>query len=153
MPIALLGEINTAIFDTLKFADGLKLYQNYDQITEGIAGTPLLRVYWLDKTTDVSGSADRSTFRGGLRQTDMTFVADLYADTRGHINQIFPSIMPLVDNLDTIIEEQNIKPYFGHDAIKAFQWSVELTTFVHEQQAGTELKYPGVKFTFNVRVF
>lgn len=155
---AQLAQINTAIYDTLKVADGLKYHQNYDKLSEAITNTPLLQVHWSNKTTDVSGTTDRTTFRAGLRQTDMTFYADLYADVLGHINQIFPKIFPLVDAIDTILEDQDGKPYFGLvidniNVIKAFSWSVEKTTFIYEQQTGTELKYPGVRFTINVRVF
>jgi hypothetical protein len=143
-------EICNAIQTTLAAATGLTFTQAPDKLTEGMHDWPLLQVYPEDGGQDDSGNADRSSFRAVVRQTLITIHADLYAKMRAHIGEDMAALFPLIDAIQNVIEQQDTKPYFGLDGIKAFSWRWSRVIFTYGEP---EAKYVGARFVFTVRVF
>jgi hypothetical protein len=149
----LIADINTSIHDSLRVCDEelQKYSKNYDEIPEGIANLPLLMTYWVSK--DTGEANDRATFRGGVRITDLVFFVDLYLDQRYASDQIFPQMFPLIDKIDGVLESFNEKPYFANTAIKSYHYRAEHATFDYEGNDQSTHKYPGVRWTIDIRVF
>lgn len=143
-------QINTAIADTLAAATGLdaNAVQDYDELTEGIADTPTLQVYWARTRTDPTSGSAQTTFRGVVRQTTITFHADLYAQQRSHIGEDMAALLPLIDAIQTKLEGQRTTK-FGLEAIEAIEsWQGDQLIFDY----GGAL-YVGARFIIIVRVF
>lgn len=143
-------QINTAIADTLADATGLdaNAVQDYDELSEGIIDTPTLQVYWRRTRTDVESGSAQTTFRGVVRQTSLTFHADLYAQQRSHIGEDMAALLPLIDAVQAELEEQRTTR-FGLENIEAIEsWQGDQTIFDY---SGT--LYVGARFVIIVRVF
>lgn len=143
-------QINSAIADTLAAATGLdaNAVQDYDELTEGIADTPTLQVYWRRTRTDPTSNTAQTTFRGVVRQTSLTFHADLYAHQRAHIGQDMAALLPLIDAVQTKLEEQRTTR-FGLEAIEAIEsWQADQLIFDYSGAL-----YIGARFVIIVRVF
>ena len=147
-----LAQICDAIESTLGGATGLERSESYDELTEGAhpGDLPLLQVYPNDGTTDPSGNTDRTTFRGGVRQTALTIHADVYARQRSHIGEDMKAVVNSMDAIINVLEAQNVKPYFGLVGIKAFAWRWERVTFIY---GDPQLPYAGVRFYLSIRTF
>lgn len=142
-------EINTAIKDELAAAMGLTFTQDFDELTEGMPDTPTLQVYWVTTRTDPTSGTAQSSFRGVQRQTRLTFWADLYARQRSHIEEDMGALLPLIDAIQTKLEEQRTSR-FGLEGIRAIEgWTGQMQIF--EDYAGA--KYMGARFEIIVRVF
>lgn len=149
MPTLDITTINSGIEDTLAAATGLTYSQDYDELTEGMQDTPTLQVYWAATATDVASGSAQSSFRGKVRQTRLTFHADLYAQQRAHIGEDMAALLPLIDAIQTEIEAQQVQPYFGVSGIQAIEdWSAQQLIFEY-----ATLMYIGARFVIRVRVF
>lgn len=144
------GQILDAIEATLSTAPTLARSMTYDELTEGISDTPLLQVYPEAGDQDPSGNSDRTTFKAGVRQTNLTINCDYYAQQRKHIGEDMAALVDGIDAMTTIFEAQDTKPYFGLDGIKAFHWSWQRVTFDYGDAA---INYVGARFTLTIRVF
>jgi len=143
------AEINTAIATTLGAAASLVRTQDYDELTEGMADTPTLQVYWEEELSDPSGTADRTAFRGGIRQTDITFHADIYVNQRANIGEDMGRLYTAKDEIDDILQAQDTKPYFGLTGIKALmQWSATRVIFSY---GGAD--YIGIRYFIPIKIF
>ncbi len=141
-------EINTAIKDELAAATGLTFTQDFDELTEGMADTPTLQVYWSATGTDPTSGTSQSSFRGVQRQTRMTFWADLYARQRSDIGEDMAALLPLIDAIQTKLEEQRTSR-FGLEGIRAIEgWTGRLLVFDY-----ADAKYVGARFEIILRVF
>jgi hypothetical protein len=145
-----LAQICDAVEATLGAATGLTDSQSYDELTEGVQDMPLLQVYPENGETDIAGNADRTSFRGGVRQAQVVLHADLFARQRSHIGEDMATLLPLVDAVIVRLEAQTVKPYFNLDGIKAFHWRWERVTFIYGDQ---QLPYVGARFTLTLRLF
>ena len=145
-----LAQICDAIESTLGAATGMKTAQSYDELTEsvGSADTPLLQVYPDNGDCDASGSTDRTTFQGGKRQKYVMIHADLFARQRSHLAEDMEVTVDMIDALIDILEQQDTKPYFDQDGIKAFSWRWERVTF---PDAGVDLA--GARFYIAVWIY
>lgn len=142
--------INSAIETTLAAATGLTFSQDYDELTEGMNDTPTLQVYWFSTLTDPDSNTSQRTFRGVVRQTALTFYADLYARQRSHIAEDMGALLPLISAIQAELESQRVEPYFGLAGIKAIEgWSAQQAVF--ELTEG--VKFTGARFIIRVRVF
>ena len=143
-------QIADAIADTLAAAAGLGTarVQSLDELTEGMNDTPTLQVYLEEFGQNATGNVDRSTFKGGVRQTDILIHADLYATPRAHLGQDMADAVALVEQLQAILEAQDTKPYFGLEGIKAFSWTARRVNFDYAGQL-----FLGFRFMIRVRVF
>ena len=145
-----IAQINTAIADDLETATGLgaDAVQDFDELSEGINDTPMLQVYWFDTTTDPTSGAAQSSFRGVVRQTSMTFRADLYARQRSHIGEDMEALLPLIDAIQIRLEAQKADR-FGLEGVKAIErWTARQVVF---ETAG--VGYVGARFEIKLRVF
>lgn len=149
-----IAQINSAIHDT--FANNLTTIdytQNYDTLTEGLANTPLLQVYWNSLNPVSEGSAtDRRTFGGGgvkpMRNKRFIFNADLYLDPRSDIDRNFAQMLPIVDEINNILENQDDTPYFGLAGIQSYTWSCQRGNIDYAQ-----VSYPVVQWVIEINVF
>jgi hypothetical protein len=145
-----LGQILDAIEATLSAAPTLARSMSYDELTEGISDTPLLQVYPEAGDQDPTGNADRTTFRAGVRQTNITINCDYYAQQRKHIGEDMAALVDGLDAMTEIFESQDTKPYFALDGIKAFHWSWQRVTFDY---GDPQISYVGARFTLLIRTF
>ena len=146
-------QMNSAIHD--EFANNLTTIdytQDYDNLGEGLANTPLLQVYWNSLSSVSEGSAtDRRTFGGGakpIRTKRYVFRADLYCDPRGMLDANFIQMLPIVDEINNLLEAQDTKPYFGLDGIQSYTFSCERGVITYAQT-----DYPVVQWTIELYVF
>jgi hypothetical protein len=149
MATVTLAQICDAIETTLGAATTVTRSQSYDGLTEGVHDTPLLQVYPENGTQDVGGATDRTTFRGGVRQTEFTVHADYYAAARGtSIGEEMGRLVDGIDAITNVLEGQDQKPYFGLEGIKAFSWRWDRVIFDYAGVA-----FVGARFAIVVRVF
>ena len=153
MPVTI-GAICDAIVITFQAAMPSPLLvrvESYNQITEGInaADCPLLQVYPEDGTIDQrGGETDRTTFGGGVRHKMVTINCDFYATQRGHIGEGIERTVDLIDRIIDVFEEQNLKPYFNIEGLKAFSVAWNRVQFDY---AGA--LYPGARFVITGWIF
>lgn len=161
MAVALTA-INTGIHDTFVsdfvfppalVAELVKMtWQDYGDITEGVANTPTIQFYWENMATVSSGGdTDRQTFGGSSqpeRIKDFEFRLDLYLDRSAHMHKVFGHMLPLVDAVNDVFEAQNAKPYFGVAGIKSFTFECERGQIEYSKQP-----YPVVQWLIGIRVF
>lgn len=145
-----IAQMCDAIETTLGAATGIARSQSHDELTEGIQDMPLLQVYPDTLRGNATGETDRSSFRAGVRQTELVILADLYARQRSHMGEDMKALVDGTDAIVTVIEAQDIKPYFGLAGIKAFSWRAERVTFIY---GDSQLPYAGMRFYFTLRVF
>lgn len=149
-----IAQMNTAIHDT--FEDNLTLidfFQDYNDLSEGLANTPLLQIYWNSLNTVAENSAtDRNTFGSStqkpLRQKRYIFRVDLYCDPRANLDSVFVQMLPIVDEINNVLEAQDAKPYFGLDGIKSFTFTCERGNIEYGS-----VNYPVVQWTIELSVF
>jgi hypothetical protein len=150
MPVTIV-QVNSAIETTLATATGLTFTQDYDELTEGMADTPNLQVYFVEEITDPTSTSAQTTFGAGVRQVEWTFHADLYARQRSHIGEDMGALLPLVDAIRDTLEAQTGPTYFGQAGIKAIkQWTARQVVFRYGEP---DLPYIGTRFIIKVRVF
>jgi len=145
-----LGQILDAIEATLATATTVNRSESYDELTEGIHDFPMLQVYPEVGTQDPSGGTDRTTFKGGVRQTEFTIHVDYYARQRSHIGEDMSALVDGIDALQNVFEAQDTKPYFALDGIRAFKWSWSRAVFTY---GDPNVSYIGARFVLIIRVF
>lgn len=145
-----LAQICNAVDTTLAAATGLTYTQSYNELEEGMNDTPTLQVYWNSSNQDPGGGNDRTTFRAGVRQTDIEIYCDLYATTRNEIGENMAALLPLVDAIVNVLEAQDTKAYFGLTGLKSFHWNAQRVTF---QYTDPMRLYAGARFILTFRVF
>jgi len=146
-----LAQICDAIESTLGAATILKRSESYDELSDGLQDLPMLQVYWEATTQSPPGGTDRHTFGGSgapVRQSWITIYADYYARQRAHLAEDMKSLVDGADEIQTILEAQDQKPYFNLDGIQAFSWEANRVTFDY---AG--VMYIAARFIIQVRVF
>ncbi len=145
------GALCNSIEDTLKTATGILKSQSYDELTEGYDDLPLLRVY--PKSAEIiSAGTDRGAFRGGVRQTDILFYADIICRQRSVLDEDYAKCLDVEAAVTTVLEAQKTKPYFGNEHIQAFQWNWEILEFQLGAGEGT-ISFIGIRFSISVTVF
>jgi hypothetical protein len=145
------AQICDAIDSTLAAAATLADSLSYDELRDGsLQDYPILMIYPDSGVQDPIGETDRSTFRAGIRQTELVIIVDLYAQQRSHMGEDMAALVGSVDALSDIFEAQDTKPYFGLAGIRAFQWRWERVTFTYGDQ---QLPYVGARFYLTITVF
>lgn len=145
-----LAQILDAVEASLSTAPTLARSMSYDELTEGINDTPLLQVYPESGDQDPTDNTDRTTFKAGVRQTNILINCDYYAQQRKHIGEDMAALVDGIDAMTNIFEAQDAKPYFGLIGIKAFHWSWQRVVFNYGDPA---INYVGARFTITIRVF
>ncbi len=145
-----IAQICNAVESTLSTAAGLVRTQSYDELTEGMQDAPTLQVYPESGLQDPMGNADRTTFKAGVRQTELVVHADLYARQRSNLGEDMAKLVTVLDQLITILEAQDTKPYFGLTGIKAFAWSWSRVIF---QYGDPGQSFMGARFILRLRIF
>lgn len=121
MSDTILADVCDAVESTLADATGLTYTQSFDELSEGVNDTPLLQVYPEEFEIDISSAnADRTTFQGGVRQTEILLHCDIYAARRSNLGQNIKKAVELTDACIVVFKQQNTKPYFGLSDIKSF---------------------------------
>jgi len=160
MATVTLAAIIDAVEDTLGAATGITRSQSYDELTEGVHGadTPLLQVYAEANSPVALGGttapADRSSFGGGSdkprRIKNYTIHADLYAQQRKRIAEDMAVLVDAIDAIETVLENQDTKNYFGLSGIQSFAWSWTRVTFIY---GDPQLSYAGARFVLLITVY
>jgi hypothetical protein len=147
-----LDTIVDAIETTLGAAALLARSETYDELTEGIPDIPMLQVWPVSSNTDVTTGNDRKTFGAVRRVSLVTINADVYARQRSHIGEDMGALVPLITQIETILEAQTGgSVLFGlTDQIKAFRWRWEHVTFTSEND---NYKYVGARFIIDIWTF
>ena len=145
-----LHQIVDAVEATLSAAGGLVRSQTFDALTEGIgsADLPLLQVYPESlEFVDPSGSSDRMTFGGAVRQEVYVIHADVYCRQRSHIGEDMAALVKMIDAITDVLEAQDCPP-FGLAGIKSWQWSWSRVQF---EYAGAQ--FVGARFVLHLRIY
>jgi hypothetical protein len=145
-----LAQICNAIESTLAAATTVARSESYDELTEGVQDFPMLQVYPEAGNVDAVGSTDRTTLQAGCRQTSVTIHADYYARQRSQLDEDMKALVNGIDALTNVLEQQDTKPYFGLDGIRAFRWEWRRVTFVYGDGGQPMV---GARFVLTVRVF
>lgn len=153
MPVITLGQINSAISDTLGAVAAIRNVQDFDAISEGIINTPTLQTYWDGLQVDVTTNTERTTFGGKVRQYDLIFFCDLYVQRHAHSKKMLKEMYPLIDAITAVFEAQEEQPFFGLAGIKAFSYEAQRALFDYGMLDSKPLQYDGVRWTLTVRVF
>lgn len=147
-----LGQICDTIENTVRAATGVVRSQSFDELTEGLpAGDlPTLQVYWQSLSPmDPIGMTDRHAYQGAIRAKRIVVHIDGYAAQRSHLAEDMQATVNLADAILDVLEQQNTKPYFGLDGIKA--WQLESATRGVFPYAQAE--YMGVQFVLVIWVY
>lgn len=119
-------------------------------ITEGVNDLPYMMIYAESGQTDPKGGVDRTSFRGGIRVNELIVMVDVYVRQRSHIGEDMAKTTHCTDAVINILEEQNVKPYFGLLGLQAFHWAWQRVTFVY---GDPNTGYVGVRFTLTFTIF
>lgn len=144
-----IATINNAITSELKTASGIPYTQSFDQMTEGIQDTPLLRIYPTAGEQDPGTETDRTSLDGKVKQSTLTFQADLYVIQRHEVGEDMALLIPWIDKIYDSLELQT-RPIFGIEALRAFWWNWAGIIFSYGRP---EQKFVGARFTLNFRIF
>lgn len=141
-----------AVETTLSAAGALQRSETYDELTEGIPDIPMLQVWPVSSSTDAISGNDRTTFSAVRRVAIVTINADVYARQRSHIGEDMAALVPLITQIETILEAQTGgATLFGlSKQIKAFRWRWEHVTFTSEND---NYKYVGARFVIDLWTF
>ncbi|MDD5517860.1 MAG: hypothetical protein PHV98_00730 [Candidatus Omnitrophica bacterium] len=145
-----LAQMINAVETTLSAAASIKNSQSYNQLTEGMNDLPCLQVYPEAANQDAQYSTDRTTFKGGCRQTSVTIFADYFARQRSHLGEDMVQLVTGIDEITDIFEAQDTQPYFGLVGIKNFHWSWQRVVFTYADES---IKYMGARFMIVLRVY
>lgn len=125
--------------------------QTLESLTEGISDTPTIQIFPETRDVDTrSGGTDRSAFRGGVRVSEVVINMFVYADQRSYIEENMLRLVAAIDAIDDILEQQDVKPYFGVDGLKAFRWGWSRAVI---EMGEPMTKYVGVLYTLTFTVF
>ena len=145
-----LAQVCDAVTATLGAALGIAKAESYDELADGVPTTPLLQVYPEAGIVDADSGTDRTTFQAGVRQTQLTIHADLYASQRSSIGEDMASLVDGIDALTDVLEAQDTKPYFGLIGLQAFRWEWSRVTFVY---GDPQQPFLGARFMLTFWVF
>jgi hypothetical protein len=137
--------------DTVADATGLVRSERPGQLSDGINDWPLMQFYPDSGGQDPGGQTDRTTFGGGVRQTEVIVLGDLYAKQRTEIGEDMAALLPIIDAVVLVLEAQDSQPFFGVAGIQQFKWSWRRVIFEYGDKGAT--KYIGARFTFTLRLY
>lgn len=153
-----IAQINTALATTLGTAEGVVRTQDgandgtadntTTPLSDGMNDTPTLQVYFDEGETDAAYETDRTTFQAGVRQTGLTFLADVFVKQRESLGEDMARTLVLASAVWDVLEAQTVKPYFGLEGIQAFHWRAQRVILDY---AG--VSFIGIRFTLTIRVF
>jgi hypothetical protein len=150
-----LAELCDAIANTIKVScvpAALTKVQSYDELTEGYGDLPMAQVYPESGETDAFTSNDRTTFGASSRVTDVVIIVDVPCRKRNMPDEDMKAVVDTMEVVQTVLEAQRKKPYFGNSSVKGFKWRWERVTFRLGNADSTNL-YPGLKFRVTLKVF
>lgn len=116
-----------------------------NEIKETIPDTPSVQVYFQSKQTISPGGNDRISFgavnRNPIRQTEVLIHCDLYVRQRSNIGDEMAKLEALLDVMDSVMESQNVTPFFGSPGVKSWNFRAERVTFEYNK-----VDYVGVRY-------
>lgn len=141
-------QIVQAIADTIDTEPTVKQVQSGLTLSESIQNQPVVQVYWEDENIDAASQNDRTTFKAGVRQSELTINADVYVRQRAHIGEDMAAVMTLAEAVRNTLAAQKIAPFFNLEGIKSYHWRAERVTFEY-----ADVKYAGIRFIITIRVY
>lgn len=137
-----------AIRAALAVASGINEAQASTTMTESIQNLPVLQVYLETEETSADSGTDRTTFRAGVRQPEITINVDVYVRQRAHIGEDLAACYVTAQAVRDVLAAQNTQPYFARDGIQSFRWRMERVTFDY-----SGVLYAGLRFILTMRVY
>ncbi|MCP4713438.1 MAG: hypothetical protein GY869_32815 [Planctomycetes bacterium] len=134
--------------DNATIANGLKVVQNFDELTEGMNSTPAAQVYWNDLGVDSLTNTTMQTLQHSRRNRDLTFNIDIFTGDRNHLHLNMAEQVRWADLLWDKLEEQDQCYAFSDPAINIMNIEVRRVLFDY-----ATVMYPGVQAVLTVRVF
>lgn len=139
-------ELVEGIRSTLAEVTEVAQAQGGTTVTDGMNDLPALQVY-LDSFEQAHRSGtDRTTFRGGIRETTIDINVDVYARQRSHIGEDMAAVHSIADAIQAKLEEQDTAPFFGLTELKSFRYRGERVTFVY---GDTQISYAGLRIVIS----
>lgn len=148
--IVTLTQICDAVRDDLDMASGVKRSMSIGDMRESIPDLPLVMVYPESGETAMNSGNDRTTFRAGVRHSQVVVHVDVYGRQRSQISEDMKSSVQMADAIIARLEAQQSKPYFGLEGLKSFKWSWERATLIY---GDPQINYAGIRFILTFDVF
>ena len=145
-----IADICDGIGATLVGATGIESMKSYDELTEGVPSLACLRLHVYPDSVgeDVATFTDRTAFAAGVQQSEILIFVDHYARQRSQMHLDMKATVEGLDALQTVLEAQERKPFFGVTGIKSFKWSWKRAALIYGDAV-----YAGGRFSILVRVF
>lgn len=142
-----LRALDSAIAQTLGAAAGVARARDATGLADSVIDVPLVQVRWMGLETR-SGQSDRLTFAAGVRATEATFAADVYARQQPRRGQDSALALDLADAVQAELEAQRRPPCFGVAGAAALRWQAEPITL-----SSGGASYAGVRFVLVITLF
>jgi hypothetical protein len=150
MTVITLLTMATDVATFLATAPGLQRTQNPRQLTDGMNTPNTLQVYPESWSQDEASDNQQTTFRGGVKQTLVTMIVDLYGRQRSNLGEDMEQLFTVGDAVNTLLDNITTAPYFGVTYIRAFQFNGQRTIFVY---GDPEVRYMGIRWTLSLWVY
>lgn len=134
------AQINKAIRDQLVFPNVVT--QGHNELTEAIAETPAIQVYFNSVTDHAPEGTNRATMGSTpVRQRRFVFWVDCLAAERRDISDDMAAVYDLSELVEDKLDQQNSKPLFGLAGIQQFSWSGERVTILYAEKPIASIRY------------
>lgn len=134
--------------DNATIANGFKVVQNFDELTEGMNSTPAVQIYWDDLAIDSLTNTTMQTLEHSRRNRDLTFNIDIFTGDRNNLHLNMAEQVRWADLLWDKLEEKDQCNAFSDAAINVVNIEVQRVLFDY-----ATVTYPGVRAVLTVRVF
>jgi len=95
--------------------------QTRREVTEAIPHTPMAQIYCEEFELGAGSQTDRTSFRGQKRQKRYVIHVDLAVHPRSELGEALARGDDILDELITVLEMQDTKPYFGLAELDAYK--------------------------------
>jgi len=149
-----IGEITTAVHDSIALVGALNSVQNYNELTEGMNTLPGAQIYPESGDCDAATETDRTTFVDaatgvpGVRQAEVMVRVDVYARQRSQLAEDWDTAVDLLDAVYDQLETQGDCPLFGLTGIRSYRFTWQRVVFEY-----ATIAYTGFRFELFFRVF
>lgn len=138
--------ISKGLTDTIAAGTSLiKRAQAMDELTEDYPDLPLLQVYLEESETE------EVSFQSAKLNTEALYHADIPVRPRSQMTEDMLACVEMGDAVQTILENEKVRPLFGLSGIAAFRWRWSRVVF-SRGGGDTPVLYVGVRFLIWVRV-
>lgn len=144
----MISKIIENITQFLSSIESVKRVQGGASLSEAIAETPTIQVYFDKFLQSDNSSVDRISFGKGsnvIRTPKCTVIIDIYARQRSHIGKDLEVCYNILDDVIEKLKLQVSSPYFNTEGITGYKYEAERAVF----QYGNTM-YTGVRITLDL---